>query len=88
VVFSLFRPTGLEKIIFISLIRTLIIIIMQSFYIALFQAESLLKDLYIITPSHMPVHSRTFSTAWGAYSRAAVRNQQSGYTSTNATTTS
>jgi hypothetical protein len=35
------------------------IIIMLSFYvIALFQAESLLKALYIITPRHRPVQSR------------------------------
>jgi hypothetical protein len=51
-------------------------IIIMNFYIALFQAESLLKALYIITPSHRPVHSSTFSTPRGAYSRAAVRDQR------------
>jgi hypothetical protein len=39
--------------------------------VALFQAESLLKALYFITPGHRPVHSRTFSTPWGAQNRAA-----------------
>jgi hypothetical protein len=40
-----------------------------------FQAQSLLIAPYIIIPSNRPVHSRT-STPWGAYSRAAVRDQR------------
>jgi hypothetical protein len=55
---------------------------MQSFYIALFQAEILLKALYIITPSQGP--SR-LPSPWEHTAELQIRGQR--YTTTNAITT-